>query len=61
MNDIDRYRQSLQSLWHTVSEDEMIVIVNNMDRLGNLLFQKYISNHPHYDNEQMNEDSSDIL
>lgn len=61
MKDIDRYRQSFQNLWHTVSEDEMIVIINNMDRLGNLLFQQYISNQTHYGKEPMNQDSSHIL
>ncbi len=61
MNDIDKYHQLFINLWYSVSEDEIVKIVSNMDALGNLLFQKYLSNPTHYGKDDMNQDSSHIL
>lgn len=61
MNDIDKYHQLFINIWYPVSEDEIVKIVSNMDALGNLLFQKYLSNLTHYGNDNSNQDSSHIL
>ncbi len=61
MNDIDKYHQLFLNLWYSVSEDEIVKIVSNMDALGNLLFQKYLSNPQHYGNKKLNQDGSHLL
>ena len=61
MNDIDKYHQLFLNLWYTISEDEIVKIVSNMDALGNLLFQKYLTNPQYYGNEKMNQDGSHVL
>lgn len=61
MNDIDKYLQLFHDLWFNISEGEIVKIVSNMDALGNLLFQKYLTNPQYYGNEKMNQDGSHVL